>query len=136
MGQEPGHGRVVIRANIHTEFLFDQVDERVERLALESVEAAAVEAQRVAVAAGAARGLTEIEVIEARATGAGYASGIRGKWFYFFHSYGTLGRAIKPKRPGRKRSHAPGTGITPNRMFQQARLAGRRAMLERARRGI
>lgn len=126
----------MIRAVIHTENLFAQVTERVEELAAECVQIGADTAAEVAKQVGAANHATEIEVIPAHATGEGYSAGIKSPWFYRFLSYGTLGNAIRPKRPGHIRSRAAGTGIKPNRMFQQARLAGRRAMQERARRGL
>lgn len=115
---------------------FPQVTEAVDRLARQAVEAAAEEAAQVAKSIGAARGATDISVVHAHGTVDGYAAGIKGRWYYRFQSYGTLGRAIRPKRPGHKRSHAPGTGITPNKMFQTARTAGRRALRERVQRGI
>lgn len=126
----------MIRAIVHTENLFTEVTRKVELLAEESVTAAAEAAKEAALAAGAGNHATDIEIIPAHTTGDGYAAGISGRWYYRFLSYGTLGRAIKPKRPGTIRSHAPGTGIAPNKMYQAARLAGRRALLARARSGL
>lgn len=126
----------MIRATIHTENLFANVTRRVEELAAECVTEAAEEAKRVALELGADRRLTDIEIVPAHTTGEGYASGVVGRWYYRYQSFGTLGNAIRPKRPGHVRSHAPGTGIKPNLMWQKARLAGRRAMNAHAARGL
>jgi hypothetical protein len=126
----------VIRATIHTENLFPEVTARVEELALECVTIGAEAGKDAAIAAGARNNATDIEVVGPHTTGDGYIAGVSGPFYYRFLSYGTLGKAIRPKRPGHKRSHAAGTGITPNKMWQAGRLAGRRAMQERATRGL
>lgn len=115
---------------------FPEVTRDVERLAQRATQAAAEEAAQVAKDTGGDRGLTDIEVVPVHGDVNGYSAGIKGKWYYRFQSQGTLGKAVRAKRPGTKRSHAPGTGITPNRMFEKARAAGRRKLRAVLDRGI
>lgn len=115
---------------------FPEITRDVERLAQRATQAAAEEAAHVAKETGGDRGLTDIEVVPVSGDVAGYSAGIKGKWYYRFQSDGTLGKNPRAKRPGTKRSHAPGTGITPNRMFQKARAAGRRKLRAVLDRGI
>ena len=115
---------------------FPDINEAVDRLAENALNDAAEAAAAEAIAIGAARNATDIHVIPAHGGLDGFVSGIYGKWYYRFQSFGTLGRALHPKRPGTKRTHAPGTGITPNYMYQRARTAGRRALLRRLERGF
>jgi hypothetical protein len=109
---------------------FPEITAEIDAMVVRALDAAAEEAQRVAVEIGSERKLTDIEILPARGQVDGFAAGIKGRYYYRFQSFGTLGRAIRPKRPGTVRSHAPGTGIEPNRMFQKARTAGRRRLIE------
>lgn len=126
----------MIKSTVRVFDHFPVITEAVDRLARDAVQAAAEAAAEEAKTIGAARGLTDVQVIPAHGDVDGWTAGVAGRWYYRFQSYGTLGRAINPKRPGTKRSHAPGTGVTPNRMWQKARTAGRRALLARVKRGI
>ena len=126
----------MIRTNVKVFDRFPEVTADVERLARRALNAAAAEAARTAAEIGSARGMTDFDVKEAVGSATGYTSGIKGQqWYWRLQSFGTLGRAIRPKRPGHKRSHAPGTGITPNLMYQRARTAGRRKLVEIISRG-
>lgn len=115
---------------------FDEIGDEIDEFARYAVWAAAAEAGATAAAIGGARGMTDFAVSPARGDIEGYIAGIKGAhWYWRLQSFGTLGRAIRPKRPGHIRSHAPGTGITPNGMYQAARLNGRRKLLEVLARG-
>lgn len=126
----------MISSSIKVFDFFPDVTAAVDELAVDALNVAAEAAAAAAKAAGAERGATDIDVIHAHVDLDGFSSGIKGKPHYRFQSYGTLGKAIRPKRPGHKRSHAEGTGITPNRMFHKGRSAGRKALQERVARGI
>lgn len=121
----------MIRAHTNLVDRFPQITADLQRRARHAVDAAAEEAARTAAQIGSERGMTEFEVIPAEKTINGWKAGIKGKhWYWRLQSAGTLGRATRPKRPGHKRSHEPGTGITPNRMYEKARTAGRRKLLQ------
>lgn len=115
----------MIKTQIKVFNRFPEITRTVEQLAQRAVTEAAEEAASTARSIGGSRGLTDIDVVPAHGTEIGYAAGIVGRWYYRFHSFGTLGKAVSAKRPGSRRSHAPGTGIEPNFMFQRARTAGR-----------
>lgn len=118
----------MIHATVKVFDRFPEITAEVEKRARQATQEAAETAAETARTVGAGRGLTDIEVVPVQASVDGYKAGIKGKWYYRFQSDGTLGNNPSAKRPGRKRSHAAGTGITPNRMFQQARVAGRRKL--------
>lgn len=125
----------MIRSNVKVFDFFPEISVRVDELARNSVQAAAEAGAEVAAGIGAERNATDVKVMPAHGTLTGYAAGVEGRWYYRFQSYGTLSHAINPKRPGTKRDHSKG-GITPNRMFQKARTAGRRALLSRISHGL
>jgi hypothetical protein len=118
----------VIRSSVKAFDQFPALTKQIEGRVKRALEASGEEMVKVARGAGASRGATDVDVLPVHGTETGYSVGIRGRWYYRFQSSGTLGNALNPKRPGRKRSHAPGTGVTPNRMYQQARAAGRKKL--------
>jgi hypothetical protein len=126
----------VIRSSVRVFDTFPEITKAVDELARDAVNAGAAEAAAVAKEAGADRGLTDLEVVPAHGGEDGWVAGVKAPYYYRFQSYGTLGKAVHARRPGTKRSHEPGTGITPNLMFQRARSAGRKAIIARLRRGL
>lgn len=127
----------MIHSQIRVFDTFPDITEEIDRLTVRALDAGVEQAAETAKQIGAERNLTEFETVPAHGALDGFTAGLRaGRFYYRFQSYGTLGRAIRPKRPGTKRSHAPGTGITPNRMFQRARSAGRKKIVETLARGL
>lgn len=126
----------MIRAHTNLTDRFPTITEDLQRRARHAVNEASREAARTAAEIGSERGMTEFEVIPAEKTINGWKGGIKGQhWYWRLQSFGTLGKALRPKRPGHQRSHEPGTGITPNRMYQRARVAGLRKLRESVGRG-
>lgn len=119
----------MIRGEVKVFDHFPEITEHVNSLARRAVQEAAIEGARVAAEIGAERGASEVHVVPVHGDVSGWTSGFKGKWYYTFQSFGTLGRRKpKAKSPGSKRTHAPDTGISPNKMYQRARAAGRKRL--------
>jgi len=132
----------VIKAELTVFDHFDEVTDDVDRLAQRAVHAAAEAGARVASEIAAERSqsgtMAEMEVIGTHGYEAGWQAGFKSRaWYAWFQDRGTLGRRRPAaKRPGRIRTHEPGTGIEPLRFFEKGRAAGRRALRERIFHGL
>jgi hypothetical protein len=150
----------VIRSTVKAWQQFPKITEEVNKLAVIAIDEASKTAAEVA-QTNSSRIDLELELVPAHGDIEGYAGGIksrkRSRWsstpIALFFDKGTLGeRKGKLKQPGRREESWPvtrrgssyeahrreiseGKGIPAERFFLKAKRAGRKALLERIRRG-
>lgn len=138
----------MITANINVVDRFPQLEDKIERVLVQSLDAGAREAAQTARTIASRRRKTgkmaDFRPIAAAGTEDGYASGIRNHpdaWYDIFHNYGTSGRRTRklkkatiaarerPSGQARQQRFGRNQGIEPLGFFEAARRDGRREVL-------